>query len=64
MALQEEDNDSVPNVCTWSLASSLQDSLSRDIGEWDPELYNTPAQNDRESIQEEESVEEIDNTHV
>ena len=61
----EQSSEDMPIiVCAWSLAGSLQDSLSRDEEEWDPELYNIPVQEDCESIQEEESVEEIDNILV
>ena len=60
----EQSSEDMPIiVCAWSLAGSLQDSLSRDEEEWDPELYNTPVQDDCESIQE-ESVEEIDDILV
>ena len=61
----EQSSEDMPIiVCAWSLAGSLQDSLSRDEEEWDPELYNTPVKGDCESIQKEESVEEIDNILV
>ena len=48
-------------VCAWSLAGSLQDSLSRDEEEWDPELYNTPVQDDSELLQEKKSSTEAIN---
>ena len=61
----EQSSEDMPIiVCAWSLAGSLQDSLSRDEEEWNPELYNTPVQDVCESIQEEESVEEMDNILV
>ena len=58
----EQSSEDMPIiVCAWSLAGSLQDSLSRDIEEWDPELYNTPVQDDCELLQEEKSSTEAIN---
>ena len=61
----EQSSEDMPIiVCAWSLAGSLQDSLSRDEEEWDPELYNTPVQDDCELLQEKKSSEAINNILV
>ena len=58
----EQSSEDMPIiVCAWSLAGSLQDSLSRDEEEWDPELYNTPVQYDCKLLQEEKSSTEAIN---